>query len=97
MRIIVNHVTRMTGSRICVAGLDAATLQHIRPVTPATDLITRTLLRENGGPFGAGALVDLGGVVACPNAPETEDHRFATVQARHIEDLSDDVYLETAR
>lgn len=95
MQIIVNHVTRMTsGSRICVAGIDAATLQHVRPVTPPTDPIMRMLLRENGGPFGAGALVDLGSVVACPNAPETEDHRFATSQARRVEDLRDDAYLE---
>jgi Dual OB-containing domain len=95
MKIIVNHVTRMTSeSRICVAGIDAATSQHVRPVTPSTDLITRALLRENGGPFGVGALVDLGAVVACPNAPETEDHEFATGQAKRIEDLSDDTYLE---
>ncbi len=95
MQIIVNHVTRMKGrSRICVAGIDAATSQHIRPVTPSTDLITRTLLRENGGPFGPGALVDLGNVVACPTPPEIEDHQFVTVQTKHIEDLSDDVYLE---
>lgn len=94
MQIIVNHVTRMASPRICVAGIDAATFQHVRPVTPSTDLITRALLRENGGPFGAGALVDLGTVLACPNAPETEDHEFATAQAKRIEDLSDDVYLE---
>lgn len=81
-------------SRICVAGIDTATSQHVRPVTPSTDLITRALLRENGGPFGPGALVDLGPVVARPNPPETEDHRFATVRAKHIEDVSDDAYLE---
>jgi hypothetical protein len=95
MRIVVNHVTRMSSdSRICVAGIDAATFQHVRPVTPASDLITRTLLRENGGPFGSGALVDLGPVGGCPNPPETEDHEFATVRAKRIEDLSDEAYLE---
>jgi hypothetical protein len=95
VEIIVSHVTRMTSdSRICVAGIDGATFQHVRPVTPASDPITRTLLRENGGPFGPGALVDLGPVVACPNAPETEDHEFATARAKRIEDLSDEVYLE---
>lgn len=95
MRIIVNHVTRMTSkSRICVAGIHAATLRHVRPVTPPTDLITRTLLRQNGGPFGAGALVDLGTVVARSNPPETEDHEFVIAQAKRIGNLGDDEYLK---
>jgi hypothetical protein len=95
VQIVVNHVTRMkSGSRICVAGIDAAAFQHIRPVTSSTDPLTRTLLRENSGPFGAGALVDVGTVVACPNAPETEDHRFAIAQARYIRDLADDEYID---
>jgi len=95
MQIIVNHVTRMTTeSRICVAGIHAATSRHVRPVTPSTDLVTRARLREKGGPFGVGALVDLGTVVACPSAPETEDHEFVTANAWRVENLSDDAYLE---
>ena len=94
MQIIVNHVTRMRDPRICVAGIDAETFEHVRPVTPMTDLITRKLLREYGGPFGPGALVDLGRVVACGCAPEIEDHRFATANAEHVEDISDEEYLE---
>ena len=94
MRIIVNHVTRMkTDSRICVAGINADTFEHFRPVTPRNDPLTRTLLRENGGPFGPGALVELGEVTACPNPPETEDHTFATADARREEDLTDELYL----
>lgn len=94
MEIIVNHVTRMTSdSRICVAGINPATGEHVRPITPASDLITRTLLREEGGPFGPGALVELGLVRACPNLPETEDHEFATARAEHVEDLTDETYL----
>jgi hypothetical protein len=94
MRIVVNHVTRMkTDERICVAGIDAATFENVRPVTPKTDLITRRLLRENGGPFGPGAVVDLGDVEPCPSPPETEDHRFETAAARRVEDLTDDEYL----
>jgi hypothetical protein len=95
VQIIVNHLTRMkTHSRICIAGIDAATFQAVRPVTPATDLLTRRLLRENDGPFGVGALVDIGPVTACPNPPETEDHTFATENTQHVEDLEDDVYLQ---
>jgi hypothetical protein len=94
MQIVVNHVTRMqTDERICVAGIDAETFENVRPVTPKTDLITRRLLRENGGPFGPGALVELGDVEPCPSPPETEDHRFETAAASHVEDRTDDEYL----
>ena len=71
----------------------ADTFEHFRPVTPRNDPLTRTLLRENGGPFGPGALVDLGEVTACPNPPEAEDHTFATADARGEEDLTDELYL----
>lgn len=81
-------------SRICVAGIDTATYQHVRSVTPPTDPITRTLLREYGGPFGVGALVDIGRVAPRPNAPEMEDHKFDTARAKRIEDIGDDAYLE---
>jgi len=84
----------MTGPRICVAGIDTATYQHIRPVTPPGDPLTRELLRENGGPFGAGALVDIGGVTACPDAPEMEDHAFDATHAKRVSDVADADYLE---
>jgi hypothetical protein len=93
VRIVVNHVTRMSNSRICVAGIDADTFNHIRPTTPPTDPITRELLREHGGPFGIGALVDLGPVQPRPIVPEIEDHRFVTTSARRLGDLTDDDYL----
>ncbi len=94
MRIVVNHVTRMTGQRICVAGIDTETYRHVRPVTPPGDFLTRVLLRENGGPFGAGALVDIGNVAACPNAPETEDHEFDMTRAKRVSDVDEAAYLE---
>lgn len=84
----------MTGSRICVAGIDTKTYRHVRPVTPPSVLLTRALLRENGGPFGAGALVDIGRVTACPDAPETEDHSFDARRARRVGDVEDESYLE---
>ncbi|HWD10942.1 MAG TPA: hypothetical protein VG366_03800 [Solirubrobacteraceae bacterium] len=94
MRIVVNHVTRMSAPRICVAGIDPETFHHVRPTTPHTDLITRDLLRGEGGPFGMGAVVDLGDAVPEPSPPETEDHRFRTADARHVEDMSDDEFLQ---
>jgi hypothetical protein len=84
----------MTGSRICVAGIDTATYRHVRPVAPPGDPLTRVLLRENGGPFGAGALADIGYVKACPDAPETEDHTFDATRATHVSDVPDEAYLE---
>jgi hypothetical protein len=84
----------MTGSRICVAGIDTTTYRHVRPVTPRGEVLTRTLLRENGGPFGAGAIVDIGSVAARPNAPETEDHEFDMTSATRVGDVGEDAYLE---
>lgn len=95
MRIVVNHVTRMTFPRICVAGIDPETFAHVRPTTTTpTDPLTRKLLRKRGGPFGMAAVVDLGAVAAEPTPPETEDHRFEITEARHVEDLADDEFLE---
>ncbi len=94
MLIVVNHVTRMDAPRICVAGIEPKTLEHVRPTTPPTELITRKLLREEGGPFGMGAVVDLGGVASAPSPPEVEDHRFRTANAGHIEDLAGDEFLD---
>jgi len=94
MQIIINHVTRMTTqSRICVAGIEKDAFAHVRPTTPRTDLITRALLRSEGGPFGPGAVVDLGPTTPEGQRPEVEDHRFLTANAAHVEDLSDELYL----
>lgn len=95
MRIVINHLTRMTGSRICVAGIETATYRHVRPVTPkGGDHLTRELLCETGGPFGTGALVDIGRVVAVPNAPEMEDHEFDVTRAKRVGDVDGAAYLE---
>jgi hypothetical protein len=85
----------MTGSRICVAGIETATYRHVRPVTsPGGGLLTRELLRVTGGPFGVGALVDLGSVMAVPNAPEMEDHEFDATHAKYAGDVDEVAYLE---
>jgi hypothetical protein len=93
MQIVVNHVTRMDAPRICAAGIEPQSLKHVRPTTPPTDRLTRKLLREEGGPFGMGAVVDLGEVAPTPSPPEVEDHRFRTANAGHIEDLAGDEFL----
>jgi hypothetical protein len=68
-------------------------MSDVRPVTPAGSPITRAFLRENGGPFGTGALVDIGTVKARPDPPETEDHAFSIDRAQHIENLDDTLYF----
>jgi hypothetical protein len=96
MQIVVNHVTRMQSqSRICIAGVDLETGKHVRPITPKNDLITRALLRSEGGPFGPGAFVDLGDVTPAPQIPEVEDHWFQTANAQRLHDVTDADYLDT--
>ena len=59
MRIVVNHLTRMQPSYICVAGIDVQDNEHIRPVL-GRERLTVGLLARNGGAFDMGRLVDLG-------------------------------------
>ena len=93
MEIVLNHLTRMRGERICVAGIDPASNAHIRPTTPPWDLMTRNLLRENGGPFEIGAVVDLGSTTSDGTPPEVEDRRFSTASANYVRMLSAEEYL----
>lgn len=79
--------------RICVAGIEPQSLTPIRPTTPKDDPITRNLLRVKGGPFGPGALVELGDAFLEGKPPEVEDHRITTKQVQHVEDLDDEEYL----
>jgi Dual OB-containing domain len=94
MRIVLNHITRMSKPRICIAGIDPDTGEHVRPTTPPADLITRELLAHQGGPISMGAEVELGDVHAEGTAPETEDHRFSTHALQHVRDLADDEFLD---
>jgi hypothetical protein len=94
VQIVVNHLTRMTVPRICIAGLETSTETHVRPVTAKDDPITRDMLRSSGGPFRVGAVVDLGRVIPRPDPPETEDHLFATRNAMLVRDLGGEEYLD---
>jgi hypothetical protein len=94
VQIVVNHLTRMTAPRICVAGIEPDSRRHIRPTTPANDPIDRRLLDEEGGPFGIGTLVDLGAVRANRSRPESEDHLFETASAREVRSLDPDEYWQ---
>lgn len=75
MRIVVNHLTRMQSRFICVAGIDLATLQHVRPLLRSR--MTTASLTRNGGAFDLARVVNLGAVDHIGTAPETEDYLFA--------------------
>ncbi len=87
MKIVVNHLTRMQPGYICVAGIDPSNGNHVRPVLEYGRLTTKLLTRE-GGPFGIGAIVDLGGVTASGYAPEVEDYVFDPASAKGTSVLS---------
>ena len=74
MHIVVNHLTRMAPEYICVAGVNPATGEHVRPTTNGR--LGRHLLRAEGGPFDIAAMVDIGDVTPEGVAPELEDHYF---------------------
>jgi hypothetical protein len=90
----MNHITRMSDERICIAGIDPTTAEHLRPTTPQDDLITRALLHEEGGPLAIGAEVELGDVEPEGSPPEVEDHRFETANLGYVRDLPDEEFLE---
>jgi hypothetical protein len=94
VRIVVNHLTRMRSGRICIAGIDLERSRHVRPVTPKTDVLTRDLPTENGGPLELAALVDIGQPAPVPHPPETEDHRVATRDLKRVRTLDADEYLQ---
>jgi hypothetical protein len=97
MRIVLNHVTRMSAPRICVAGIDEQTEEHVRPTTNRGDLITRDLLLEHGGTLSLGALVDVGEAPSISNPPEVEDRRCAVEAMKVVGRLDDEEYLELLR
>lgn len=93
MVIVLNHITRMRGTRICVAGLERRAARHVRPTSGPDEPLTRALLAERGGPFALGAAIDLGWVAPQPEVPESEDHRFSPAAARVVGRLDRHEYL----
>ncbi len=81
MRILINHLTRMHGGHICVAGVDLQTRRHVRPML-ANDPLPFYLLARYAGPFDMATIVDLGSPRAAPVAPHVEDHVFVPARAR---------------
>ena len=86
MQIVVNHLTRMRRGHICVAGINLANGQHVRPL-PRNELIYRDLA-AHGGLFEIGAVLDLGWPKFIGKLPEVEDHEIWRKRTRTLAELS---------
>jgi hypothetical protein len=75
--IVVNHITRVRDGRICVAGLDFDTGEHVRPVTAESNFLDRSALAAEGGPFQLGAAVELWRTEPRPDPPQVENRLFS--------------------
>ncbi len=85
MKIVVNHLTRMQKGFVCVAGIDLATGQHVRPVLRCQ--MRKTLLARYGGPFDMGCIVELGWTKYVGTRPETEDYLFHQSEVRLLGEM----------
>jgi putative nucleic acid modification protein with dual OB domain len=81
MRIVVNHLTRVRGGYVCVAGFDLDCNRHVRPVVPEGAL-PFDLLARYGGPFDMAQLVELGIARAAPRPPHVEDQVIVPERAK---------------
>jgi len=91
MRIVVNHLTRMSPGFICIVGIGVATNRHIRPVCSRARLPLRWAA-SHGGVFGIGNIVDLGPVRDRGARPEVEDREFREQHLRCVERLPPDAF-----
>ena len=87
MKIVVNHLTRMSEGHVCVAGIDLDTLRHVRPVLPTRPL-TPAVLARYGGCFDIGYVVDIGPAMPKPQIPHVEDHLFVPAAATFIRQVA---------
>lgn len=86
MRIVVNHLTRMRGGYVCVAGVDPETLEHVRPVLQ-DGALPFELLARYGGPFDMARVVEIGAPRPTPEKPHVEDCVFVQARAKFRKSL----------
>lgn len=87
----------MRGDHICIAGLDLATMDRVRPVTRRDDELTSSILRRNGGPLAVGEIVEVGTGRPSPNPPEIEDYLIRTDDLESVGRLDPDEFFATLR
>ena len=85
MKLVINHLTRMQQGFICVAGIDLATGQHVRPMLPSQ--MRKAMLTRHGGPFDMACIIDLGWTKYQGTRPETEDYLFHRSAVRNLGDM----------
>lgn len=91
LEIIVTHLTRMSGDRICVAGI-TDDVEFVRPDCTG-------YLNRNDVPslFEIGARVDLGRVNRVPSAPQLENVTFRRSMATRVDTASTSELRELLR
>jgi len=82
MKLVINHLTRMQKGFMCVAGVDLATGQHVRPLLHSQMRVN--MLARHGGPFDIARIVDLGWTKYIGTRPETEDYLFHRSEVQAI-------------
>jgi hypothetical protein len=87
MQIVINHLTRMHGGHICVAGIDVETRQHVRPVL-GQEHLPFYFLASYGGPFEMARILDLGSPRPVPAPPHVEDHIYIASRVKVIRTAS---------
>ena len=96
MKIIVTHLARMDRGSIGVAGVDVRNRAAIRPVVQYGRL-DASFLDIHGGPFGMGAVVDLGETWRCGEPPHIEECGFEPSQARKVGEMPPDEFWDLVR
>jgi len=92
MKLVINHLTRMQKGFICVAGVDLATGQHVRPMLQSQ--MRKDMLVRHGGPFDISRVIELGWTKYTGTRPETEDYLFHRSEARSIGNMAADEFWE---
>ncbi len=82
----------MQKGHICVAGVDLATGQHVRPMLRSP--LRTALLTRHGGPFDIGRVIDLGWTKYIGTRPETEDYLFHQSEVRCVGDMPAEEFWE---
>ncbi len=72
IRIVVNHLTRITSDFVCVAGVDVKRGTHVCPV-PSGGPLKKDVLARHRRAFDIGNVVDLGVSVLAPEKPHIEN------------------------
>jgi hypothetical protein len=83
MRLLINHLTRMTGPRICIAGL-AHGQAHVRPIPTDGGLIRSQIPAL----WKLGRIVEIGNTQSIGAAPRFEDRTFRLANVSLVENLS---------